>query len=89
MDELRGSLHQEYKSQNIMWRYVKLITSSDDLKYMQNVELKYQKNPEDMLQWVTDQELKLRQQEEARQKVFDAEENAKNWRTATGPRHWN
>lgn len=75
---------EEYEAHDINWRYVKIMTSERGLKYLQKVETDYQTNPQKMQQLVTQEELKLRQQADARQKVIDAEDEAQKWRQAAG-----
>jgi hypothetical protein len=75
---------KQYEATNIQWRYLKLIMDVKTVKYLQKIELNYQQDADKMEQWVVSEELRLKQQQEARQKATDAEEQAKKYRKAAG-----
>jgi hypothetical protein len=55
-----GSLDQ-YRMNDMIWRYIKLSNGSQNLKYLQSVEGLYLTNPEKMKSLVENEELKLKQ----------------------------
>jgi hypothetical protein len=55
----------QYRMNDLMWRYVKLINHSQNLEYLQAVEKQYLANPEKMKSLVEMGELHLKQLEES------------------------
>lgn len=51
----------QYRMNDMMWRYIKLSNSSQNLEYLQSVERLYLADPETMKSFVEKKELKLKQ----------------------------
>ena len=59
--EIAGKLDQ-YKMNDLLWRYVKVTNKAQNIEYLQAIESLYLKNPELMNSYVEQEELKQRQQ---------------------------
>lgn len=70
------------KMHDITWRYIKLKTHKQGLKYLQQVEELYVTNPEKLQQQVEEEELRLHQQLELKRLAEEKEREAQELRKA-------
>jgi hypothetical protein len=74
----------DYRMNDVCWQYLKLNLGAKQVQSMQKLEMQYQQHPDEMTAQVEQQELRLQQWAEARQKAIEAETRAREYRKAAG-----